>query len=38
MEKDPYIRETTKITEILDSFGKLRFKVFLADMLDCDDA
>lgn len=31
---DPYVQETTKIAEIRDSFGQLRFKVFMVDMLD----
>ena len=30
----PYVQETTKIAEIRDSFGQLRFKVFMIDMLD----
>ena len=34
-DKDtPFVQETTKISEIRDNFGKLRFKVFLIDMLD----
>lgn len=32
--KDPYVQETTKIAEIRDNFGKLRFKVYLIDMFD----
>lgn len=31
---DPHVQETTKIAEIRDNFGQLRFKVFLIDMLD----
>ena len=32
--KDPFVFETTKIAEIRDNFGKLRYKVFMIDMLD----
>lgn len=39
IDKDPYVQETTKIAEIRDNFGKLRFKVFLIDFsmesIDC---
>ena len=31
---EPFVQETTKIAEIRDNFGKLRFKVVLIDMFD----
>ena len=31
---EPFVQETTKIAEIRDNFGKLRFKVILIDMFD----
>ena len=41
---DPFVQETSKTSEIRDNFGKVRFKVYLIDMLDyydekedCDD-
>jgi hypothetical protein len=29
--RSPYVRETTKVSEIKDAFGKTRFKVVLTD-------
>ena len=30
---DPYVHETTKVAEIFDCFGQMRFKVLMIDML-----
>ena len=33
LKHDPYVHETTKVAEILDCFGQMRFKVLMLDML-----
>lgn len=34
LPESAYVQETTKIAEIRDNFGKIRYKVFMIDLLD----